>query len=73
MDGNLIKNLNLQWLRSQVAVVLQEPSLFSVSIAENIRYGLENVTQQDIERAATLASANGFIAKLPEVCVSHTV
>ncbi|XP_046678545.1 phosphatidylcholine translocator ABCB4-like isoform X2 [Homalodisca vitripennis] len=66
LDGNPIKNLNLSWLRTQIGVVLQEPILFSVSIAENIRYGRENVSQQDIERAATMASASGFITKLPE-------
>ncbi|XP_054287388.1 ATP-dependent translocase ABCB1-like isoform X2 [Macrosteles quadrilineatus] len=66
LDGNPIKNLNLSWFRSQIGVVLQEPVLFSVSIAENIRYGRENVTQQDIEKAAAMASASGFITKLPE-------
>lgn len=67
IDGNPIKNLNVAWLRSQIGVVLQEPVLFGVSIAENIRYGRENVTQHEIEKAANRANASGFITKLPEV------
>jgi len=59
----------VKWLRNQIGVVSQEPVLFAKSIAENIRYGRDDVTQEDIERAAADANAQGFISQLPDVCV----
>jgi len=48
-------------------VVNQEPVLFATTIAENIRYGREDVTMEEIERATKEANAYDFIMKLPKV------
>lgn len=68
IDGTNIKDLNLNWLRSQLGVVNQEPILFDTTIANNIRFGTsqENVTLQEIEEAAKKANAHDFIIKLPK-------
>lgn len=50
-----------------IGVVSQEPILFATTIAENIRYGRPDVTQQEIEQAAKEANAYDFIMKLPDV------
>ena len=65
VDGKDVKSLNLKWLRSQIGVVSQEPVLFATTIAENIRYGREGVTQKEIESAAHAANAHDFIMTLP--------
>lgn len=67
LDGIPLPQLNLNWLRNQIGVVAQEPVLFSASIADNIRYGRSDVTQQEIEDAARIANAHYFIVKLPQV------
>jgi len=67
LDGENIKQLNLRWLRSQIGLVSQEPVLFNTTIAENIRYGRDNVTQKEIEEACRQSNAHGFISKLPKV------
>jgi len=67
VDGLDIRELNIRWLRQHIGVVSQEPVLFAMSIAENIRYGRDNISQQDIERAAQQANAHDFISQLPEV------
>jgi len=69
VDGVDIRQLNIKWLRDHIGVVSQEPVLFAKSIAENIRYGRDGVTQQDIEKAAVDANAHNFIMELPEVCI----
>ena len=61
-----IKELNLKWLRSHIGVVSQEPVLFDTTIAENIRYGKEDATMQEIEEAAKNANAHDFIMALPK-------
>lgn len=70
IDGQDLKELNVRWLRDQIGVVGQEPSLFDMSIAENIKYGArqdgQEITQEDIERAARKANADGFIRSLPK-------
>ncbi|KAG4060059.1 ABC transporter B family member 2 [Phytophthora cactorum] len=67
LDGHNIKDLNLNWLRDNVGLVGQEPTLFIGTIAENISYGLaEQPSQQEIEEAAKMANAHGFIAKFPD-------
>ncbi|XP_015677389.1 bile salt export pump [Protobothrops mucrosquamatus] len=65
LDGHDIRSLNIQWLRSLMGVVEQEPVLFATTIAENIRYGQENATMEDIIRAAKEANAYNFIMDLP--------
>ncbi|CAH1238854.1 ABCB1 [Branchiostoma lanceolatum] len=66
LDGQDIRSLNIQWLRQHIGVVSQEPILFATTIAENIRYGREDVTQAEIERAAQEANAHDFVSKLPQ-------
>ena len=69
IDGIDIRKLNIKWLRNNIGVVSQEPVLFAKTIAENIRYGRDGITQQDIEKAAADANAHDFISELPQVCV----
>uniref|UniRef100_A0A670XYX6 Bile salt export pump n=1 Tax=Pseudonaja textilis TaxID=8673 RepID=A0A670XYX6_PSETE len=65
LDGHDIRSLNIQWLRSLMGVVEQEPVLFATTIAENICYGREDATMEDIIRAAKEANAYHFIMDLP--------
>jgi ATP-binding cassette subfamily B protein/subfamily B ATP-binding cassette protein MsbA len=66
LDGRDLRSLQLRSLRSQVAIVLQEPFLFPLTIAENIAYGRPDATQGEIEAAARAANAHQFIERLPE-------
>ena len=66
IDGEDIKAYNIKWLRQHIGVVSQEPVLFQTSIAENIRYGGDGVTQEEIEKAARMANAHEFITRLPQ-------
>jgi ABC-type multidrug transport system fused ATPase/permease subunit len=65
IDGEDIRNLTLKSLRDQFSIVLQEPLLFSGTIAENIRYGRLEASQDEIEEAAEAANAHDFIVRLP--------
>ncbi|XP_042330140.1 ATP-dependent translocase ABCB1 isoform X2 [Sceloporus undulatus] len=65
IDGQDIKTLNLRYLREIIGVVNQEPVLFATTIAENIRYGREDVTMEEMEKAVKEANAYDFIMKLP--------
>ncbi|EDO49737.1 predicted protein [Nematostella vectensis] len=66
MDGIDIRSLNLKWLRQHIGVVSQEPILFATTVAENIRYGREGITQAEIEKATKMANAHDFIRNLPQ-------
>lgn len=66
VDGTDIGAVTLASLRSQISFVAQEPLLFSTTIAENIALGAGEVTRAEIEAAARLADAHGFIASLPD-------
>ncbi|CAF3837289.1 unnamed protein product [Rotaria sordida] len=66
LDGINIRRLNLQWVRSHIGLVSQEPILFDLTIAENIAYGLENVPMEDIINAARRANIHQFIDQLPQ-------
>ncbi|KAL6475849.1 hypothetical protein MHYP_G00143480 [Metynnis hypsauchen] len=66
LDGRDIRSLNVRWLRENMGIVSQEPVLFGTTIAENIRYGREDATDEDIERAVREANAYEFISKLPD-------
>ncbi|XP_065886381.1 ATP-dependent translocase ABCB1-like isoform X2 [Dysidea avara] len=66
VGGNDIRKVNLHWLRQHIGVVSQEPVLFASTIAENIRYGKEDATQEEIEEAAKAANAHSFITELPD-------
>ncbi|KAG2590981.1 hypothetical protein PVAP13_5NG451300 [Panicum virgatum] len=65
VDGVNIKSLQLHWLRGKISLVSQEPLLFMTSIKDNITYGKEDATLEEIKRAADLANAANFIEKLP--------
>lgn len=67
LDGHDIRGLNIQWLRSLIGIVEQEPVLFATTIAENIRYGKPGVSDSDIIKAAKDANAYNFIMDLPQV------
>ncbi|MCL6652964.1 ABC transporter ATP-binding protein [Agrobacterium rubi] len=66
IDGQDISQVSQASLRQQIAIVQQEPILFHRSLAENIAYARPNATQSEIENAAKLASAHGFITALPK-------
>ncbi|CAG2108236.1 unnamed protein product, partial [Medioppia subpectinata] len=65
IDGRDIRELNVGWLRDRIGVVGQEPVLFGRSIADNIRLGYGEATDEDVRRAATDANAADFIRRLP--------
>ncbi|NWY48411.1 ABCBB protein, partial [Sylvia atricapilla] len=71
LDGHDIRSLNIQWLRSQIGIVEQEPVLFATTIAENIRYGRDEATMEDIIQAAKQANAYNFIMDLPQQFDTH--
>lgn len=66
LDGIAINKLQLKWLRSQMALVSQEPSLFSTTIKENILFGKEDATMEDILEASKACDAHYFISQLPQ-------
>uniref|UniRef100_A0A9J7WXQ7 ATP-binding cassette, sub-family B (MDR/TAP), member 11a n=1 Tax=Cyprinus carpio carpio TaxID=630221 RepID=A0A9J7WXQ7_CYPCA len=66
VDGHDIRSLNIQWLRSLIGIVEQEPVLFATTIAENIRYGRAGVTMEEVIEAAKQANAYNFIMDLPQ-------
>ncbi|XP_068184496.1 bile salt export pump [Antennarius striatus] len=66
LDGHNIASLNIQWLRSLIGIVEQEPVLFATTIAENIRFGRPGVTMDDIIKATKEANAYHFIMDLPQ-------
>lgn len=66
LDGHNIRVLDLKWLRQQIGLVNQEPALFATSIRENILYGKDDATLEELTRAAKLSEALSFISNLPE-------
>jgi ABC-type multidrug transport system fused ATPase/permease subunit len=68
LDGADIRSLNVAWLRAQIGLVSQEPTLFACSIAENIAFGCPSRTlsRAEIEAAARAANAHNFIIKFPD-------
>lgn len=67
IDGINLKEFQLKWIRSKIGLVSQEPVLFSGSIKDNIAYGKDGATAEEIRVAAELANATKFIDKLPQV------
>jgi subfamily B ATP-binding cassette protein MsbA len=65
IDGHDIRRFTARSLRSQISVVPQEPVLFHAPVWENIAYGRPGATRDEIVRAARVANADGFIARLP--------
>jgi ATP-binding cassette subfamily B protein len=66
LDGIDVRDVRLEDLRRQFAIVLQDPVLFSTSIRENIAYGKPGATEEEIVAAARAANADEFVAALPE-------
>ncbi len=66
IDSHNIADVTQESLRSQIGVVFQETFLFSGTINENILYGDQNATKEDVIRVATMANAHDFISKLPQ-------
>lgn len=74
LDGHNLKDLNLKWLRSQIGLVSQEPTLFATTIRGNVAHGLintpfEHASEEEkdklIKEACIKANADGFVSKLP--------
>ncbi|MBA3523494.1 MAG: ABC transporter ATP-binding protein [Geodermatophilaceae bacterium] len=66
IDGHDIRDLTIDSVRAQIAVVLQESVLFATTVRENIAYGRVGATDAEIEAAARLANAHEFVLALPE-------
>jgi ABC-type multidrug transport system fused ATPase/permease subunit len=66
VDGADVRDLKLQSLRRAIAIVAQDPFLFSATVRENIAFGAPEASDADVEHAARLAQAHEFIAALPE-------
>ncbi|KAG9457822.1 hypothetical protein H6P81_002330 [Aristolochia fimbriata] len=66
IDGINLKKLQLRWIREKIGLVSQEPVLFAASIKDNIAYGKDEATLDEIKAAAELANAARFIDKLPQ-------
>jgi ABC-type multidrug transport system fused ATPase/permease subunit len=66
IDGHDARTLDPSWLRSQIGVVLQEPALFSGTIADNIRLGDASIDDRQVERAARAVRASAFIERMPD-------
>jgi ABC-type multidrug transport system fused ATPase/permease subunit len=65
IDGVDVRDVTLSSLRSQIAVISQDPFLFSTTVRENIAFGAPAATDDEIESAARLAQAHDFVAALP--------
>src|SRR5206468_2401128 len=66
VDGRDVREVQLRNLRRHIAIVLQEPFLFPMSVAENIAYARPDATPDQIEAAARAANAHEFITRLPD-------
>ncbi|CAA3003311.1 ABC transporter B family member 15-like [Olea europaea subsp. europaea] len=66
LDGVKIDNLQLKWLRSQMGLVSQEPALFATSIKENILFGKEDASMEEVIKAAKVSNAHNFISQFPQ-------
>jgi ATP-binding cassette subfamily B (MDR/TAP) protein 1 len=66
VDGTDVRQLNLEWLRSHIGVVSQEPALLDATIMENIRSGKLGATDEECITAAKDANAHDFIQHLPD-------
>ncbi len=71
VGGEDVRDYNLEALRNNVAMVLQKNTLFSGSIYENIRWGDENASDEEVQRVCKLACADEFIQKFPDKYETH--
>ncbi len=67
IDGEEVRDMNVQWLRNMIGVVSQEPILFHASVADNVRMGRANITREEMEQVCRMANAHEFIEELPKV------
>src|SRR6218665_2308516 len=74
VDGRDVKSLNVAWLRAQLGIVSQEPTLFDCSIRENIAYGdnSRSISMEEVIAAARKANIHSFIESLPQV-IAHSL
>jgi ABC-type multidrug transport system fused ATPase/permease subunit len=66
IDGVDVRDIKLQSLRRAIAVISQDPFLFSTNVRENIAFGAPDATDEEVEHAARLAQAHEFVAELPQ-------
>ena len=66
VNGIDLREFGIQDLRSNVAIALQQNVLFAQSVADNIRYGREDISDEAVVRAATIACADDFIREMPQ-------
>jgi ATP-binding cassette subfamily B protein len=66
VDGVPVPEADPFALRARMALVPQDPTIFAASVMDNIRYGRPDATEEEVRRAAVLASADGFIQALPQ-------
>lgn len=66
VDGTDVRNMTQEALRAKIGLVAQQAVLFSGSITDNIKFGKENATPQEIEQAALTAQATEFISNMPD-------
>lgn len=71
LDGHNIRTLHIKWFRSKMGMVSQEPVLFATSIKENIQFGNEKASMDQIISAAKAANAHKFITMLPDGYDTH--
>jgi ATP-binding cassette subfamily B (MDR/TAP) protein 1 len=69
IDNINLKEFQLKWIRGKISLVSQEPVLFGASIKDNIAYGKDGATIEEIRAAAELGNAAKFIDKLPQVLI----
>ncbi|MBS1713197.1 MAG: ABC transporter ATP-binding protein [Armatimonadetes bacterium] len=66
LDGTDVRELDVAWYRSQFGVVPQQTFLFAGTIADNLRLGTEDASDDDLKRSAELAHADGFVSATPD-------
>jgi ATP-binding cassette subfamily B protein len=66
IDGADVRDVDIASLRHQIAVVTDDPFLFSATVHDNIAYGRPDATREEVEQAARAAQADGFIRALPD-------
>jgi len=66
VDGHDVRSVTLESLRSEIGVIAQDPFLFSATVAENLRFGRPDASDEELERAARLAQAHDFVVGLPD-------
>ena len=66
ISGKDIRDITVSSLRRHMSIILQDVFLFNGTVADNIAYGVQKATREEIERAATIASADKFISEMPD-------